>query len=153
MVSSADKAARALMEKMYPAAQVQHEAAIRSAVDAAGRPVPSKFARLRTPIDLQWGSGDSRPKRLARAGTAGLIAAHCDTAPSGGPCVVALTWESETVGETHLGEVRIQAGQRFGAATVDAEIAQLPEGAWVKAGAPSPANGATGVDVALTVEL
>ena len=89
---------------------------------------------------------------VARPGRAAMIHACCDTAPSDGPCEVTLQWKSAATGLTTLATVTIEAGQNFGSEPVPVEVATLPAGAWVRAGAPSPANGASGVDVELTIE-
>lgn len=146
------RAVREYVETTRPADVLRHEAALRETVDRAGRISARAAAPFRTPIALQWGSGDTRYQRVPRPGKATLIAARCDTAPAGGPCRVTLQWESAVTGLTTLATVSIEAGQRFGEINVPAEVATLPAGAWVRANAPSPANGATGVDVELTVE-
>ena len=148
--ASTRRAMADLMATMYPAEQLRRQAAVAEAIDPAGRITPRAAAPLRRPQDLQWGSGDTRSKRVAAPGTATLIAARCDTAPSSGACVVAVSWESETTGLTALGECRIPPGGRFGEATIPAEVATLPAGAWVRAQVTA-ANGATGVDISLMI--
>ena len=147
------RAAREYVETTRPAEALRREAAVNTVIDAAGRISDHAAAPFRTPLALQWGSGDTRYKAVARPGRATVIQARCDAAPSGGPCEVTLQWESAVTGLTTLGTVTIEAGQRFGSAAVPAEVATLPAGAWVRALSPSPASGATGVDVELTIEL
>lgn len=146
-------AAKTYTEERLPAERLRKEAAVLETIDRAGRISDHAAAPFRTPLVLQWGSGDTRYKAVARPGRATMIAARCDTAPSGGPCVVTLQWESAITGLTTLGSVTIEAGQRFSREPVPVEVATLPAGAWVRALSPSPANGATGVDVELTLEL
>ncbi len=146
-------AVRHLVTVMEPAETLRHGAAVRESIDVAGRPNPAKFARLRTPLALQWPTGATGTyQAVARPGTAILIRARAGTAPSGGPCIVTLKWESASTGLTTLGEVRIPAGRRFGEAQVEAYLATLPAGAWVVA-TVTTANDASGVSAALTIDV
>ena len=143
------RAAAAYFDQTMPADQLQHEAALREAIDLAGRPVRERFRGLLPPLVLQWVPGDTGFRALARAGRTSLALARAETAPTSGACVITLAWESAAQGLTTLETVRIPQGSRFGQATFQRD---LPAGAWVRAVVTS-AGGASGVSVALTVDL
>lgn len=151
-MAATDRMVREAAELLWPEDELRQARAVRSAIDLAGRPVPGKFASLKTPDKISWKPSDTGHEATVRPGKATLIRAIADTAPTTGYCTITVEWENEVTGLTLLGVVNISPGSRFGAEPVAAEVAQLPAGAWLKR-TISPANGATGVAVTVTIEV
>jgi hypothetical protein len=117
-----------LLDALYPAEQLRHDAAIRTAVDAAGRITDDAAARLRPPEKVDWSTIDGRSRRTAQAGTLDLLWAHAETPPSS-TCTVTFTLETKTQGATPIGSVTIAPGKRSGE---NANVSQpIPAGAYL----------------------
>lgn len=137
-----------LLEQLFPPDEALHDAAIRQAIDAAGRLTPDAAKDLRTPEKVDWSTIDGRPKRVAQAGTLSLLWAHANTAPSSGPCVIQYTMETRQQGATPIGTVTIQQGQTYGEAVSEQP---LPAGALLNPTVTSAA-GASAVSTGVVIK-
>lgn len=155
-MSSAARAAERSIENMldtvFPVDRERHIDGVLHAIDEAGRPDRASFRSILPPEKLEWPTGATGTfVATARAGRAVLAVARAGTAPSGGACIVTLSWESAAQGLTTIGTIRIPQGQRFGQSGPSEIGADLPAGAWVRAQVTT-ANGAANVSAALVLE-
>lgn len=138
-----------ILDVLAPPDELRHNAAIRQAIDEAGRLSPDIADDLRTLATYDWSTIDGRPKRTAQAGTLILLWAHANTAPSSGSCVIQYTLETETQGATPIATVAIAQGLTIGKATLSQP---LPAGAFLNP-TVTAAGGASAVSTGLVIKV
>ncbi len=150
-MSRLDRVVRELgyLAAMEPADELRRRKVVADVVDLAGG--INRTAMLpHLPADrLRWGPGDTGRVPTVQSGRAVMLRAAAETPPSTGNATITLTTLTEFAGVQTIGTLAIPKGQQFGAEALDVE---LPAGTWVGA-TVTTANGASGVSIALTVEM
>ena len=136
-----------IAETIKPIEELKQQEAVRLVVDGSGAILPTAAQPFRAPQTLHW-YGTSGQQRVARAGFASVVAAHCGTAPSTGSGAVITVTQTTDAGSTTLGFLKIPVGQVM----ADTEL-QVPvnAGAWINA-VVTTAAGAANVSIALVIK-
>lgn len=138
-----------LADVLMPAESLRHAEAVKRTIGVNGDISEREAAPFRTPLVMTWDAGSTSKRRAGRAGSVAILAAHCSTAPSSGDATVTLTMETEASGVETIGTLTIPQGQRMADTTLHV---QVPAGGWLGA-TVTTANGASGVSLALTLEV
>lgn len=153
-MSRMDAAADLFLESIYSGEELRHDAAVRRVVERSERIVPNAIAPFLAPLVLRWGPSDTGRWPIARSGRGVMLRACAETPPSSGPATITLTVLTEFSGVESITTLTIPQGQQFGAKALPATdpLFVFPAGAWIGA-AVTTANGASGVSIALTVNI
>lgn len=135
-----------IADAITPAEEIRQQQALRTVVDETGR-IANRAARpFRTPFTMHWYESTGR-QRLAQAGTAIVVAAHADTAPSGGSAFVTVTAERDGSGVQEVAVLEIPNGRRFAEERLNQPVLG---GSWIGA-AVTTASGAANVSISLVI--
>ena len=139
-----------VLDALQPAAQLRQHQAVAVVVDPAGAINRAAILPHLPPITFRWAPSDGTwwPVPVGIRLIAGW--ARAETEPSGGDCVITISYETHRDGEsegitTVTPSLTITSGKRFGEAVYAVD---LPAGAWIQA-VVSTASSASGVSIAM----
>ena len=137
-----------LTRAIHTRTMLRQQEAVAVAIDPTGKVTPYAAPKL-PPIDYTWGPSSTTRYRVPRATTLVLLAAYATTAPSSGDATVEVTATTETGGTETIATLTIPEDSQFADTIPNVAV---PAGAWLY-GSVSTANGASGVNISVTLEV